>query len=173
MVWSKSHVCFMPCSSSNMMSSQLEPGELWCISLTKYEIQVVDYEPFKERFWRIPPPLCLRKWGPTWRKCCKQALYTLAKAHGVMLSCWSERRMEAYALLYRLPQVECEDQERFLSITPHTGGHWESCKGGWVFLLFGLESRLLVQITMDKVSKQYTAFTVGKPRIFWVQMYAL
>ena len=35
----------------------LEPGELACMSLTKHEIQVVDDEPFKERFQRILPPM--------------------------------------------------------------------------------------------------------------------
>ena len=35
----------------------LEPGELGCTDLTKHEIRVIDEEPFKERFWRIPPPM--------------------------------------------------------------------------------------------------------------------
>ena len=35
----------------------LEPEELGCMGLAKYEIRVVDDEPFKERFWRIPPPM--------------------------------------------------------------------------------------------------------------------
>ena len=35
----------------------LEPGELGCTSLVKHEIGVVDDEPFKERFQRIPPPM--------------------------------------------------------------------------------------------------------------------
>ena len=35
----------------------LEPGELGCMSLAKCEIWVVSDEPFKERFWRIPPPM--------------------------------------------------------------------------------------------------------------------
>ena len=33
----------------------LEPGELGCIDLVKHEIRVTNDEPFKERFWRIPP----------------------------------------------------------------------------------------------------------------------
>ena len=33
----------------------LEPGELGCTDLAKHEIRVVDNEPFKERFQRIPP----------------------------------------------------------------------------------------------------------------------
>ena len=35
----------------------LEPGELGCIDLVKHEVRVVDDEPFKDRFWRIPPPM--------------------------------------------------------------------------------------------------------------------
>ena len=33
----------------------LEPRELGCMDLAKYEIRVVDHKPFKERFWRISP----------------------------------------------------------------------------------------------------------------------
>ena len=40
-----------------MTSFFLEPGELGCTGLVKHEIRVVDDEPFKERFWRIPPLL--------------------------------------------------------------------------------------------------------------------
>ena len=32
----------------------LETGELGCTSIAKHEIQVVNDEPFKGRFWRIP-----------------------------------------------------------------------------------------------------------------------
>ena len=35
----------------------LEPGELGCMSLKKHEIQAVNDEPFKQRFWKIPPPM--------------------------------------------------------------------------------------------------------------------
>ena len=35
----------------------LEPGVLGCTDLAKHEIRVFDEEPFKERFWRIPPPM--------------------------------------------------------------------------------------------------------------------
>ena len=33
----------------------LEPGELGCTELVKHKIKLIDDEPFKERFWRIPP----------------------------------------------------------------------------------------------------------------------
>ena len=35
----------------------LEPRELGWNDLAKHEIKVVDDEPFKERFWRISPPM--------------------------------------------------------------------------------------------------------------------
>ena len=35
----------------------LEPGELGCTELAKHEIKVTDDGPFKERFWKIPPPM--------------------------------------------------------------------------------------------------------------------
>ena len=35
----------------------LEPGELCSTDLAKHEIKVADDDPFKERFWRIPPPM--------------------------------------------------------------------------------------------------------------------
>ena len=35
----------------------LEPGELGCMSLAKHGIKVVEDEPLKERFQRIPPPM--------------------------------------------------------------------------------------------------------------------
>ena len=35
----------------------LELGELGCTSLAKHDIWVDDDKPFKERFWRIPPPM--------------------------------------------------------------------------------------------------------------------
>ena len=35
----------------------LQSGELSCMGLVRHEIRVVDDEPFKERFWRIPPPM--------------------------------------------------------------------------------------------------------------------
>ena len=67
----------------------LEPGELEFTNHAKHEIQAVDDESFKERFQRIPPPMVEEV-----RAHVKEILYTLAKAHGVMLLCWSERKTE-------------------------------------------------------------------------------
>ena len=34
-----------------------EPGVLGCTDLVRHKIRVIDDKPFKERFWRIPPPM--------------------------------------------------------------------------------------------------------------------
>ena len=47
----------------------LEPGELGCMDLAKHEIRVVDDEPFKERFWRIPPLMVDEVHAHMWRRC--------------------------------------------------------------------------------------------------------
>ena len=41
----------------------LEHGELGCKDLAKHKITVVDAKPFKERFWRIPPPMVDEVWA--------------------------------------------------------------------------------------------------------------
>ena len=41
----------------------LEPGELGCTNLAKHEIRVVDDEPFKEWFQRIPPSMVDEVWA--------------------------------------------------------------------------------------------------------------
>ena len=35
----------------------LEPGEMGCTDLVRHEIRIIDDEPFKERFWRLPPSI--------------------------------------------------------------------------------------------------------------------
>ena len=40
----------------------LEPGELGCTDLAIQQIRVVDDEPFKEHFKRIPPPMVDEVW---------------------------------------------------------------------------------------------------------------
>ena len=51
------------CTSAQTLSAKyhdifsLEPGQLGCMGVIKHEIRVVDDEPFKERFQRIPLPM--------------------------------------------------------------------------------------------------------------------
>ena len=58
-----------------------------CADLAKHEIRVIDDEPFKERFQRIPPPMvdevsCTHEGNVgSW------VLSTQVRAHGVMQLC--------------------------------------------------------------------------------------
>ena len=67
----------------------LEPGELDCTNLAKHTIKVIDDEPFKERFQRIPPPMVYEVHAHM-----KEMLE--ARDPGAMLLCWCARRMEVY-----------------------------------------------------------------------------
>ena len=67
--------------------------------------------------------------------------------------------------------VECEDKKRFLSIAPHTRGHWESHRD-WVLLLPGPESRFLADCHGQSIKTVHSLHS-GEPRIFWVWTHAL
>ena len=41
----------------------LESNELGCVSAIEHEIRIDNGEPFKERFWCIPPPLLEEVWA--------------------------------------------------------------------------------------------------------------
>ena len=60
----------------------LEPGELGCTNLAKHEIRVVDDEPFKEQFKRIPPPMVDKV--QTHVKMLEVCAICPVKVHGVM-----------------------------------------------------------------------------------------
>ena len=109
------------------------------MSLAKHEIWVANDEPFNERFQRISPPMV-----EDMRAQVKEMLEvgTICPSQSPWCNTGVLVRKKDGVLLHRLLQVECEDQERFLSIIPHTGGPGESCRG-WVFLLPGPKSRFL------------------------------
>ena len=55
--WSRANYTSAHALLTEYHNISLEPGELGCTSLAKHEIWVVDDEPFKERFQRIPPSI--------------------------------------------------------------------------------------------------------------------
>ena len=57
------------------------------MDLVKHEIRVVDDEPFKERFQRIPPPMVDEVHAHMKEMLEVGAICTLVKAHGVMQLC--------------------------------------------------------------------------------------
>ena len=61
----------------------LEPGELGCNNLAKHEIRIVDDEPFKEWFQRIPAPMVDEVWAQV-KEMLEVGAICPVKAHGVM-----------------------------------------------------------------------------------------
>ena len=140
----------------------LEPGELGCTSLAKHDIWVVDDEPFKERFWRIPPPMMeevrdhmkeMLEAGaihPSQSPWCNTVMLVWKKDGGLCF-CIDFCKLNA-------------GTKKDSSIAPHTGGHWESDRG-WVFLLPGPESRFLADCHGQSVKTVYSLYS-GEPIIF-------
>ena len=136
----------------------LEPGELGCTDLAKHEIKFTDDEPFKETFWRIPPPMVdevhahmkeMLEAGaicPNQSPWCK-AIVSVHMKDGCLWFCidFCKLNMRTKKNSYLLPWIH----EAIKSLA--SAGHF-SCldlkAGFW-------------QISMDEASKQYTAFTVG------------
>ena len=136
----------------------LDLAELGCTHLTEHTIKVTDDTPFKERFRWIPLLMVeevrdnlremlesgtIRPSQSAWYN----AVILLRKRDGVLHFCIDFQCLNARMKKdsYPLPQI----QEVL-----------ESLVGASHFSCLDLKSRLW-QIKIDKVSKQYTAFTVG------------
>ena len=72
----------------------LEPGELGCTNLAKHKIRVVDNEPFKEQFQRIPPTMVEEVQTHVKEMLEAGALFALVRAYDVMQLCWCARKTD-------------------------------------------------------------------------------
>ena len=141
----------------------LEPGELGCTNLAKHEIRVVDDEPFKEQFQRIPPLMVDKVWAhvkemlevgaicPSKSPWCNTVVLVHKKDRGLHF-CIDFHKLNARTKKdsYLLPQI----QEAI-----------ESLVGVGYFSCLDLKTGFW-QIAIDKASKQYTTFTVGNLGFF-------
>ena len=141
----------------------LESGELGCTDLVKHEISNIDEEPFKERFWRIPPPMVdevyahvkeMLKAGaiyPSQSPWCN-AIILVCKKDGGLWFCINFHKLNVRTKKdsYQLPQI----QEAI-----------ESLVGAGYFSCLDLKA-CFWHTAMDKALKQYTAFTKGNLGIF-------
>ena len=133
----------------------LEPGELGCMDLVKYEIRVVDDEPFKVRFQRNLLPMVdevhahmkkmlevggMHPSQSPWRN----AVVLVHKKDGGLHFCIDFHKLNARIKKdsYLLPHI----QEAIESLVGSESGFW--------------------QITMNKALRQYTTFTVGNLGFF-------
>ena len=136
----------------------LDKNELGCTSTVEHEICIVDSEPFKERFRRIPPPLLeevrasLRDMldagaiHPSQSHWCN-AIMLVRKKDGTLCFCVDFRQLNARTKkdLYPLPRIQ-EALESMASATH--------------FSLMDLKSGFW-QVKMVPRSQPYTAFTMG------------
>ena len=136
----------------------LEPHEIGCTDVTEHDIELLDHEPFKERFRRIAPPLveevrqhiqemldggAIRPSQSPW---CN-AVALVRKKDGSLCFCIDFRHLNAKTKKdpYPLPWM----QETM-----------EGMVGAWYFSCMDLKSGFW-QVKMSEKARQYTAFTVG------------
>ena len=141
----------------------LEPRELGCTDLAKYEIRVTDEEPFKERFWRIPHQMVdkvhtyvmeMLEAGaihPSQSPWCNTVVLVCKKDGGLYFcinfcKLNARTKMDSYLLPYIQEAIESLVGARYFICLDLKVGFW--------------------QIAMDKALKQYTAFTEGNLEIF-------
>ena len=136
----------------------LESNELGCTSAIEHEICIENDEPFKEWFWRIPPPL-LEKVRASLRDMLEagairpsqspwcNAVVLVRKKDGTLHFCVDFRRLNARTKKdsYPLPQIQ-EALESMVGSAHFSSMDFKS--GFW-------------QIKMAPGSQQYMAFTVG------------
>ena len=141
----------------------LEPHEIGCTDITEHDIELLDQEPFKERFRRIALPLveevrqhiqeildggAIRPSQSPW---CN-AVVLVRKKDGSRRFCIDYRRLNAKTKKdsYPLPQM----QETM-----------ESMVGTWYFSCMDLKSGFW-QVKMLEKACQYTAFTMGSMGVY-------
>ena len=141
----------------------LEQNEIGCTDTAEHVIELLDTEPFKERFWRIAPPLVeevrehiqeMLDGGaicPSQSPWCN-AVVLVRKKDGGLRFCINFRRLNSRTKkdAYPLPRM----QETM-----------ESMVGAHFFSTMDLKSGFW-QVKMAKDSQQYTAFMVGSMGVY-------
>ena len=136
----------------------LKSNELGCTSAIEHEIHIENSQPFKERFWHIPPPLLeevcaslrdMLEMGaihPSQSPWCN-AVLLVRKKDGTLCFCVDFRHfnMQRKKDFYPLPHIQ-EALESMVGLAHFSSMDFKS--GFW-------------QIKMAPESQQYTAFTVG------------
>ena len=141
----------------------LEPHEIGFTDIMEHDIELLDHEPFKERFHRIAPPLVeevrqhiqeMLDGGaihPSQSPWCN-AVVLVRKKDGCLRFCIDFWRLSAKTKKdsYPLPRM----QETM-----------ESMVGTWYFSCMNLKSGFW-QVKMSEKARQYTAFTVGSMGVY-------
>ena len=147
----------------NGIPQHLDKNEMGCTDAAEHIIELLDEEPFKERFQRIAPPLldevrehlqemldsgAIQPLQSTW---CNPVVL-IGKKDGGLWFCIDFRRLNArtkkdsYPLPWMQETMKSLVGARFFSIMDLKSGFW--------------------QVKMSEKSRQYTAFTIGSMGIF-------
>ena len=141
----------------------LDKNEIGCTDGAQHIIELLDEEPFKEKFQRIAPPLLdevqehlqeMLDGGAIWPSqspwC--NAMVLVQKKDGGLRFCIDFRRLNAETKKDSYPLLRMQET-------------MESMVGAWFFSRMDLKSGFW-QVKMAEKSRQYTAFTVGSMGIF-------
>ena len=141
----------------------LDENEIGCTDATEHVIELLDKEPFKERFCRIAPPLVeevrehLQKMldrgtiHPSQSSWCN-AVVLVRKKDGGLRFCIDFRRLNSRTKKDAYPLRRMQET-------------MELMVGAWFFSTMDLKSGFW-QVKMAKDSQQYTAFTVGRMGVY-------
>ena len=141
----------------------LESNELGCTSAIEHDIHIKNNEPFKEQFWRIPPPLLeevrasLQDMLEVGAICPSQSpwcnvVVLVQKKDGTLHFCVDFRCLSVQMKKDLYPLLCIQEA-------------LESMAGSAHFLSMDFKSGFW-QIKMAQESQQYTAFTVGNLRFY-------
>ena len=136
----------------------LESNELGCTSAIEHEIRIENGEPFKERFWRIPPPL-LEEVHASLRDMLEAGAIHLSQSPwcNAVVLVWKKDGTLHFCVDFRCLNAHTKKDSYPL---PHIQEALESMAGSTHFSSMDFKSGFW-QIKMVLGLQQYTAFTVG------------
>ena len=141
----------------------LEPWDLGCTDLAKHEIKVIDDEPFKERFWSIPPLMMdevhthVKEMLEVGAICPSHSPW----CNAIVFMCKKDWDLQ-FCINFCKLNVRTRKDSFPLSWIQEAP---QSLVSAGYFSYMDLKARFW-QIAMDEASKQYTAFTVGNLGFF-------
>ena len=141
----------------------LEHGELGCRSLTKPVIWVVNDEPFKERFQRIPP-LIVKEVRAHMKEMLEAGSICPSQSPWCNVAMLVRKKDGGLHFSTDLCKLNVKTKKDSYPL-PHIQEALESLVGAGYFSCLDLKAGFW-QITMDEALKQYTAFTVGNLGFF-------
>ena len=134
-----------------------------CTDLAKHEIKVIDDEPFKECFWRIPPPM-VDEVHANVKEMLEVGVICLSQSpryNAVVLVCKKDGGLQFCINVCKLNVRTKKDSHPF----PQIQEAIESLLGAGYFSCLELKAGFW-QIAIEKALKQYTAFTMGSLEFF-------